>query len=143
MAKKPKLTQRQKRQIAANRSKRLKSKPQSTISAGGEQLLGRVIGRFGKHADVEDQSGTITRCHIRRTVDSVVCGDNVMFSKEDNDDSAVTGVIEIVKDRHSLLSRPDFYDGIKPIAANIDQIIIVKSVSGTSSRRGGESKGCR
>lgn len=128
MAKKPKLTQRQKRQIAANRSKRLKSKPQSTISAGGEQLLGRVIGRFGKHADVEDQSGTITRCHIRRTVDSVVCGDNVMFSKEDNDDSAVTGVIEIVKDRHSLLSRPDFYDGIKPIAANIDQIIIVSSV---------------
>lgn len=90
--------------------------------------MGRVIGRFGKHADVEDQSGTITRCHIRRTVDSVVCGDNVMFSKEDNDDSAVTGVIEIVKDRHSLLSRPDFYDGIKPIAANIDQIIIVSSV---------------
>ena len=128
MAKKPKLTQRQKRQIAANRSKRLKNKPQSTISTGGEQLLGRVIGRFGKHADVEDQSGTITRCHIRRTVDSVVCGDNVMFSKEDNDDSAVTGVIEIVKDRHSLLSRPDFYDGIKPIAANIDQIIIVSSV---------------
>lgn len=133
MAKKPKLTQRQKRQIAANRSKRLKNNPSNDTNAASEQLAGRVIGRFGKHADVEDINGIITRCHIRRTVDSVVCGDNVMFSKEDHSDSAVNGVIELVQDRHSLLSRPDFYDGIKPIAANIDQIIIVSAVLPTLS----------
>ena len=39
--------------------------------------------------------------------------------------AATAGVIEAVHPRHSVLTRPDFYDGVKPIAANIDQIIIV------------------
>lgn len=131
MAKKPKLSQRQKRQVAANRSKRLKQKrdQSSPTEADLDNLLtGRVIGRFGKHADVESQTGEITRCHIRRTVGSVVCGDDVLFSAGSDAETGVSGAIEIVKDRRSLLTRPDFYDGVKPIAANIDQIIIVSSV---------------
>lgn len=130
MAKKPKLTHRQKRQVEANRSKRLRTKTgkADTVTDESTLSLGRVVGRFGKHADVEDSDGTISRCHIRRTIDSVVCGDNVLFSKGADSESGVSGVIEIVKDRHSMLTRPDYYDGIKPIAANIDQIIIVSSV---------------
>ena len=123
MAKKPKLTQRQKRQVAANRSKRLREKHASKGTANLDESTlesGTVIGRFGKHADVEDVNGEVSRCHIRRTVDSVVCGDKVFFSKGDDAESGVSGVIEIVKDRHSVLTRPDYYDGIKPIAANID-----------------------
>ena len=27
-----------------------------------------------------------------------------------------------------MLTRPDFYDGVKPVAANIDQIIIVSAI---------------
>lgn len=27
-----------------------------------------------------------------------------------------------------MLTRPDFYDGVKPIAANIDQIVIVSAI---------------
>ena len=42
--------------------------------------------------------------------------------------AATAGVIEAVHPRHSVLTRPDFYDGVKPIAANIDQIIIVSAV---------------
>lgn len=131
MAKKPKLSHRQKRQVAANRTKRLRERKAEVVSVDQEALLsGRVIGRFGKHADVEDEQGNVTRCHIRRTIESVVCGDNVLFAKDETAtaDNAITGVIELVKDRHSLLTRPDFYDGIKPIAANIDQIIVVSSV---------------
>ena len=134
MAKKPKLTQRQKRQVAANRSKRLQGKHggqdgQQQAHVDESQLAkGTVIGRFGKHADVEDSHGNVSRCHIRRTVDSVVCGDNVLFSKGDDAESGVKGVIEIVNDRHSVLTRPDFYDGIKPIAANIDNIIVVSAI---------------
>ena len=30
--------------------------------------------------------------------------------------------------RQTVLTRPDFYDGVKPIAANIDQIIIVSAI---------------
>ncbi|MEQ3640432.1 MAG: small ribosomal subunit biogenesis GTPase RsgA [Alteromonas sp.] len=131
MAKKPKLTHRQKRQVAANRSKRLQEKQTTSLSATPDEsalISGTVIGRFGKHADVESAEGTIYRCHIRRTVESVVCGDTVFFSKGDTTDTGVNSVIEIVKDRRSVLTRPDFYDGVKPIAANIDRIIVVSAI---------------
>lgn len=128
MAKKPKLTHRQKRQVAANRQRRLDKKHQAAQTDTANLHTGQVIGRFGKHADVEDSAGTVSRCHIRRTIDSVVCGDTVLFEPGDDSDEGVSGVIELVKDRHSVLTRPDFYDGVKPIAANIDQIIIVSAV---------------
>lgn len=129
MAKKPKLTHKQRRQVSHNRTKRL-AEPASTPTDDQleDQESGRVIGRFGKHADVEDKDGNIHRCHIRRTVLSVVCGDDVLFRPGKDGTESISGVIEIVQDRKSVLTRPDFYDGVKPVAANIDQIIIVSSV---------------
>ncbi|OXE31235.1 ribosome small subunit-dependent GTPase A, partial [Vibrio parahaemolyticus] len=38
------------------------------------------------------------------------------------------GVVEAVEPRTSMLTRPDYYDGLKPVAANIDQMVIVSSV---------------
>ena len=131
MAKKPKLTDRQKRQVSVNRSKRISSGVQSNEiedNQFGEQQSGRVIGRFGKHADVEDHAGAVHRCHMRRTINSVVCGDDVLFRPGKDQSLTISGIIEIVQDRTSVLTRPDFYDGVKPVAANIDQIIIVSSV---------------
>ncbi|MFT4938735.1 MAG: ribosome biogenesis GTPase [Paraglaciecola sp.] len=129
VAKKPKLTHKQKRQVSSNRDKRL-SKPQITPEDNqlGEQQTGKVTGRFGKHADVEDALGIMHRCHMRRTIDSVVCGDNVLFRPGKDQSLRISGLIELVLDRQSVLTRPDFYDGVKPVAANIDQIIIVSSV---------------
>ena len=127
MAKKPKLSHRQKRQVAANRQKRLSRKQQSSADLSS-LLTGRVIGRFGKQADVQDTEGNVVRCHIRRTIESVVCGDEVLFARSEVPDENIGGVIEIVQDRRTVLTRPDFYDGVKPIAANIDQIIVVSSV---------------
>lgn len=129
VAKKPKLTHKQKRQVSDNRSKRL-ALPQSNSDDNqlGEQQAGKVTGRFGKHADVEDAQGTIHRCHMRRTIESVVCGDNVLFRPGKDQSLSISGLIELVQDRQSVLTRPDFYDGVKPVAANIDQIIIVSSI---------------
>ena len=127
MAKKPKLSHRQKRQVAANRQKRLSGKQQSSADLSS-LLAGRVIGRFGKQADVQDKEGNVVRCHIRRTIESVVCGDEVLYARSEVPDENIGGVIEIVQDRRTVLTRPDFYDGVKPIAANIDQIIVVSSV---------------
>jgi ribosome biogenesis GTPase len=42
--------------------------------------------------------------------------------------STVKGIVEAVHERTSVLTRPDFYDGVKPIAANIDQIVIVSAI---------------
>lgn len=131
MAKKPKLTKRQKRQVSVNRNKRLATDSKADEVKDeqlGEQISGTVIGRFGKHADVEDTSNTVHRCHMRRTIDSVVCGDKVLFRPGKDPSLSISGIIEAVEDRKSVLTRPDFYDGVKPVAANIDQIIIVSSV---------------
>ena len=40
----------------------------------------------------------------------------------------VKGIVEAVHERTSVLTRPDFYDGVKPIAANINQIVIVSAI---------------
>lgn len=129
VAKRPKLTQRQKRQVSANRHKRIhKDVPLPEDNSLGEQAEGVVIGRFGQHADVEGPDRVITRCHIRRTINSVVCGDKVIYRPGLHSQEGIAGVIETVLDRHSVLTRPDFYDGVKPVAANIDQIVIVSAL---------------
>ncbi|MCC2607794.1 small ribosomal subunit biogenesis GTPase RsgA [Planctobacterium marinum] len=129
MAKRNKLTHRQKRQVGKNLSKKLnKAEALPQDDSLQEEEPGVVVGRFGQHADVRDNNGEVTRCHIRRTIDSVVCGDEVLFRRSKDSGSAIRGVIEAVSERKSLLSRPDFYDGVKPVAANIDQILIVSSL---------------
>ncbi len=129
MKKKRQLTQQQKRRIKANRARRIEQQAALKDEPDLSQLdSGVVIGRFGQHADVETHEGRLVRCHIRRSIDSVVCGDRVEISTEQDSSGNFGGVIEIVHDRNTLLTRPDFYDGIKPIAANIDQIIVVSSI---------------
>ncbi|GGO65799.1 small ribosomal subunit biogenesis GTPase RsgA [Bowmanella pacifica] len=129
MAKRNKLTQRQKRQVSSNLKKRLSGKE---VGPGDDTLLpstpGLVVGRFGQHADVEDEGGTVHRCHIRRNVEGVVCGDRVLFRPGKDQSLNVSGVVEALEERKSVLTRPDYYDGIKPVAANIDQIIVVSAV---------------
>ena len=151
MAKQKKLSKSQTRRIKANQSKRLaKAKREKSASDTveiedhllGAQQFGRIITRYGMHADVEIQAnpsteddelpemkvGDIIRCNIRRAVDSLVCGDIVVWRpyKINNDD--FQGVIEAVEPRSSEFVRPDFYDGLKPVAANIDQILIVSAL---------------
>jgi ribosome biogenesis GTPase len=131
VAKKPKLSNNQKRQVSRNRSKRILSddtQQRNTSEHLGAQQSGRVISRFGKHAIVEDEQHVNHKCHIRRTVESVVCGDHVLFRASESAEERDRGIIEVVLDRKSTLTRPDYYDGVKPIAANIDQIIVVSSI---------------
>lgn len=134
MAKKPKLSKNQQRQIAENRSKRLRASAPSENQDNallGDPVEGRVVSRFGKHAIVEtlDTAREPHKCYIRRTIKSVVCGDKVVFRPSISSEERDRGIVEAVLDRKSTLSRPDFYDGIKPIAANIDQIIVVSSIA--------------
>lgn len=89
---------------------------------------GMVIGCFGKYVDVEDVNGVVFCCYICCMVDFVVCGDKVFFSKGDDVELGVSGVIEIVKDRYFVLICLDYYDGIKFIVVNIDCIIVVSVI---------------
>ncbi|MGL5949271.1 MAG: small ribosomal subunit biogenesis GTPase RsgA [Aeromonas sp.] len=130
MAKKAKLNLGQQRRVQANRDKRLQA-PAAQVddSQFGPAIDGVIISRFGQHADVEAADGAIHRSNLRRSgITSLVCGDNVRWRPSLNAAAGVAGVIEAVHPRQSVLTRPDFYDGVKPIAANIDQIIIVSAV---------------
>jgi len=131
VAKKKKLTKSQTRRIKANQAKKLGSDAQQLDwqdNELGEPQSGVVISRFGQHADIESAEGEISRCNIRRSITSLVCGDRVIWRQGKATEHSISGIIEAVHERESELSRPDVYDGLKPIAANISQIIIVSSV---------------
>jgi ribosome biogenesis GTPase len=83
---------------------------------------GRVIARFGKHADIEDAQDTsaIVRCHLRATVDSVVAGDEVAWLADGE-----RGVVTARLARQSEICRPDAQGRLRPVAANIDRLVIV------------------
>lgn len=132
MSRKNKLNKLQSRRIKQNHNKRLRNEQQLIINWDRENLgpleSGTIISRYGQHADIEDQHGETLRCDIRRTISSLICGDKVRWRRANKIDSNRQGVIEAVQDRNNLLTRPDFYDGVKPIAANLDQILIVSAL---------------
>ncbi|RXK33945.1 ribosome biogenesis GTPase RsgA [Arsenophonus endosymbiont of Bemisia tabaci Asia II 3] len=131
MAKK-KFNKGQQRRIHVNYQTKLKKKSQQDIDDNqlGIPQDGLVISRFGQHADIETNEGDIQRCNIRRTIHSLVTGDRVIWrpALHQHSNIKVNGVIEAVYERTSVLTRPDYYDGLKPITANINQAIIVSAI---------------
>ncbi|UYA62060.1 small ribosomal subunit biogenesis GTPase RsgA [Pectobacterium colocasium] len=128
---KKKLSKGQQRRVSANHQRRLKkteSKVEWEDSQLGDAQEGIIISRFGMHADVEATDGVVHRCNIRRTISSLVTGDRVVWRPGHESLAGISGIVEAVHPRHSVLTRPDYYDGIKPIAANIDQIVIVSAI---------------
>ena len=132
MAKKKKLTKGQSRRVRSNQDKRLRREKNDV--QWDEALLesareGLVITRFGQHADIEDpETGIIHRCNLRRSIQSLVSGDRVVWRPGVEALQGIAGVVEAVHERESMLTRPDYYDGVKAVAANVNQIIIVSAV---------------
>lgn len=131
MAKKKKLTKGQVRRVRNNQSKRLQKEDtiQWDEAMLGTAKTGLVITRFGQHADIEDlKTKTVQRCNLRRGIETLVSGDRVIWRPGLESMAGISGVVEAVEPRKSVLTRPDYYDGLKPVAANIDQMVIVSSV---------------
>ncbi|MEZ9233636.1 small ribosomal subunit biogenesis GTPase RsgA [Vibrio amylolyticus] len=131
MAKKKKLTKGQVRRVRSNQKKRLTKEDsiQWDETMLGATKTGLVITRFGQHADIEDsETQEIHRCNLRRGIESIVSGDKVIWRAGLESMAGISGVVEAVEPRTSVLTRPDYYDGLKPVAANVDQMIIVSSV---------------
>lgn len=137
---KRKLTQNQKRRIQSNNAKSLhrhqrKSNKEFDWNDAllGDSQEGTVVTRYSVHADVEAENGEIFRCNIRRTLPNLVVGDKVIWRQGNEKLHGISGVIEAIHLRKNELSRPDYYDGLKVMAANIDRIIIVSAVLPTLS----------
>lgn len=93
------------------------------------QKEGLVVSRYGNQADIEDENGNTFRCHIRRSLQDLVSGDRVKWQEESSGNTAgdkkVKGVVTEILPRRSILKRPIRYEGIKPVAANLDRVFVV------------------
>lgn len=115
-----------------------------------EDLEGLIVQHYGRQLEVEVCSlpaqmpeppdkvddvetfwreiklGDIWRCHTRTNLDTLVTGDRVTWQADSN---TGLGVITALHPRQSLLSRPDRYHKLKPVAANVSLIVIVFAVT--------------
>jgi len=91
----------------------------------GPEQNGLVIAHYGQQLDIEalegPESGQVFRCFVRANIDSLVTGDRVVWRPG----KSKTGVIVARCERENLLQRPDNFGALKPVAANIDHIILV------------------
>jgi ribosome biogenesis GTPase len=118
------------RKLSQNQARRVNRLQQQKVSRAldsggldaGDSRPGLWISRFGKQAVSEDPAdpGTLTRCHIRANIDSLVAGDRVVWRAE-----ADGGVVLARQDRISALHRPDALGRMRAVAANLDRLVVV------------------
>lgn len=110
---KRRLTDRQAKRIQAQRS-------HSEGDAVEKGKPGLVIARFSKQALVETDSGQRILCHLRPHLDAPVAGDEVLWAPTTD-----AGVINALISRRNVLERPDSQGRLRPVAANIDLMLVV------------------
>jgi ribosome biogenesis GTPase len=91
----------------------------------GPEQRGLVIAHFGVQVEVEstegERSGEVFRCHLRANLPALVTGDRVVWRPGNQG----IGVIVAQLPRDSELCRPDPRGQLKPVAANVDRLLIV------------------
>ncbi|WIX31507.1 small ribosomal subunit biogenesis GTPase RsgA [Salinicola sp. JS01] len=110
----------------AARADRRAARDERTLEGGeyGAERPGRVAAHFGRTLEVEAVDGERVsrhRCHLRANLEGLVTGDRVVW-REAQDGS---GVVVARGERDSVLERPDAHGQLRPVAANIDQILVV------------------
>lgn len=135
LIRKRRLTDQQTRRIEAQQTRRIDEDDTGELREGliivhyGRQLLVQQIDSNNELAQdipsealLDTSKKTIWRCHARTNLPVLVTGDRVRFQVEDH---AELGVITALHPRTSLLTRPDRYHKVKPVAANVDLIVVV------------------
>ncbi|MGD8559003.1 MAG: small ribosomal subunit biogenesis GTPase RsgA [Gammaproteobacteria bacterium] len=130
---KRKLTRRQAWQVEKVQQERLSRAQKKSRKAEklidrhdlGTEQTGRIIAHYGANLDVEDDNGAIHHCLTRANLPQLVCGDRVIWQAT----GEAMGVITALIPRTSLLSRHGYNNQPKPVAANIDQILVVAAPS--------------
>jgi len=82
---------------------------------------GLVLAHYGQISLVETASGEPVRCATRRNLPRTVCGDRVLWQASSPREGVITRVLE----RRTTLVRPDRNNRGRPLAANLDQIVVV------------------
>jgi ribosome biogenesis GTPase len=106
----------------ARRAAKRDAQALDALSAGelGPEREGLVVANYGTQLTVESGDGDLHRCHLRANLDGMVTGDRVVWCEGDP-----LGVVVAQRARDNVLSRPDAQGSLKPVAANIDQMLVV------------------
>lgn len=82
---------------------------------------GLIIAHYGRDLVVEDHQGALYLCTARKKLGRLVCGDRVRWQPSGDKQ----GVVTALDARRSLLARPDPRGNERPLAANVDQLVVV------------------
>jgi ribosome biogenesis GTPase len=110
-----------KSQLSKQQNRRIQAAQEryrSESELGGES--GLVIARFGKQVLIEEENGDRRTTTLRRRAEDPVAGDQVVWTPQGEH-----GVIEALLPRRTIISRPNSQGALRPIAANIDRLLIV------------------
>ncbi|MCK9532961.1 MAG: small ribosomal subunit biogenesis GTPase RsgA [Gammaproteobacteria bacterium] len=124
---KRRLTRRQAWRVNKIQEERLRRAERKTAAvtdtdpADGPERFGRVMANYGALLEIEDETGAVHRCACRQNLGLPVVGDEVVWQAGREGLSVVTAL----RPRRSLLARPDASGEAKPLAANVDQILVV------------------
>lgn len=80
-----------------------------------------MLAHYGQASLVESETGEIIRCSTRKSLPRTVCGDRVLWTSSNPREGIITKVLE----RDSTLVRPDHNNRPRPVAANMNQIVVV------------------
>ena len=141
---KRKLSKQQQRRISAQQKNKIKNDDLRLDESSS--LTARVISHHGRQLYAETEDHRKIKCKIRQNLGDIACGDYVIVQqalKPDSKGSAEAGtdtasdmpseidthnVVVAVKERQNLLVKTGFAGAVKPVAANIGQLVIVTSV---------------
>ncbi|MBK8102317.1 MAG: small ribosomal subunit biogenesis GTPase RsgA [Cellvibrionales bacterium] len=123
------LTDQQRRRIALQQTRRRSAvasedAPDETQLGGEQEVL--IVAHYGRQVDVEtlDDAPRSLRCFLRTNMEALVTGDRVIAKLPTPDSEIAQGVVVASSARRSLLSRPDSRGLLRPIAANIDVMLV-------------------
>ncbi|MCG8393425.1 MAG: small ribosomal subunit biogenesis GTPase RsgA [Pseudomonadales bacterium] len=88
----------------------------------GDEQTGIITAHFGQQVLVESPGGESRRCHFRATLEQLVVGDRVIWQPPKSEG---LGVVVAIEPRDTVLKRPDPYGNLKPVAANVEQMLVV------------------
>lgn len=80
-----------------------------------------MLAHYGQTSLIESERGDVIRCATRKKLPRTVCGDRVIWQGSSSRDGVITRILE----RKTTLVRPDQNNRPRPVAANIDQIVVV------------------
>jgi ribosome biogenesis GTPase len=124
-----------KRKLSQQQQRRIATQQKTKIDDDSLQLdesstqTARVISHHGRQLYAETGNFEKIKCKIRQNLGDIACGDYVIIQQALDATGESQNVVLAVKERSNLLKKTGFAGAIKPVAANIGQLVIVTALN--------------